>query len=214
MRNTLLDPYEHLPRSVVVTANDYPAGSTFPAHTHLRGQFMLARRHQRGDAARRWLVPPRRACWLPADMAHEMTMNGPVTMLNAFIARLPRRRAPAGPLLRPWGVALLRLLLDQAVDLPALYDVEGRDGKLMALLVAEIAAMPRLHLHAPLPEDPRLARACLRLFAAPSIGASLDEMAADAGMSRRTFTRLFRAQPAPASPRGGSRSACRRRSRA
>ena len=34
----------------------------------------------------------------------------------------------------------------------------------------------------------------LRLFAAPSIGASLDEMAADAGMSRRTFTRLFRAQ--------------------
>ena len=62
---------------------------------------------------------------------------------------------------------LLRLLLDQAVDLPALYDVEGRDGKLMALLVAEIAAMPRLHLHAPLPEDPRLARACLRLFAAP-----------------------------------------------
>ena len=53
MRNTLLDPYEHLPRSVVVTANDYPAGSTFPAHTHLRGQFAMprARRHQRGDAA-------------------------------------------------------------------------------------------------------------------------------------------------------------------
>ena len=44
MRNTLLDPYEHLPRSVVVTANDYPAGSTFPAHTHLRGQFAYASR--------------------------------------------------------------------------------------------------------------------------------------------------------------------------
>ena len=43
MRNTLLDPYEHLPRSVVVTANDYPAGSTFPAHTHLRGQFAMPR---------------------------------------------------------------------------------------------------------------------------------------------------------------------------
>ena len=42
MRNTLLDPYEHLPRSVV-TANDYPAGSTFPAHTHLRGQFAMPR---------------------------------------------------------------------------------------------------------------------------------------------------------------------------
>ena len=88
---------------------------------------------------------------------------------------------------------LLRLLLDQAVDLPALYDVEGRDGKLMALLIAEIAAMPRLHRTRRCPKT-RAWRACLRLFAAPSIGASLDEMAADAGMSRRTFTRLFRAQ--------------------
>ena len=81
----------------------------------------------------------------------------------------------------------------QAVDLPALYDVEGRDGKLMALLVAEIAAMPRLHLRAaargPAP-GARLPAPVRRT----SIGASLDEMAADAGMSRRTFTRLFRAQ--------------------
>lgn len=197
MRNTLLDPYEHLPRSVVVTANDYPAGSTFPAHTHLRGQFAYASRGAISVATPqgRWLVPPQRACWLPADMAHEMTMNGPVTMLNAFIAPPAAQAARLPDHCCVHGVSpLLRLLLDQAVNLPALYDVEGRDGKLMALLIAEIAAMPRLHLHAPLPEDPRLARACLRLFAAPSIGASLDEMAANAGMSRRTFTRLFRAQ--------------------
>ena len=52
---------------------------------------------------------------------------------------------------------LLRQLLEEAVDLPALYDRDGRDGKLMSLLVAEIASMPRLSLHAPLPADPRLA---------------------------------------------------------
>ncbi len=28
MRNTLLDPYEDIPRIAVVTANDYPASST------------------------------------------------------------------------------------------------------------------------------------------------------------------------------------------
>ena len=86
MRNTLLDPYEHLPRSVVVTANDYPAGSTFPAHTHLRGQLYASRGAiSVATPQGRWLVPPQR----PAGcrrMAHEMTMNGPVTMLNAFIA--------------------------------------------------------------------------------------------------------------------------------
>ena len=75
-----------------------------------------------------------------------MTMNGPVTMLNAFIAPPAAQAARLPDHCCVHGVSpLLRLLLDQAVDLPALYDVEGRDGKLMALLIAEIAAMPRLH---------------------------------------------------------------------
>lgn len=45
----------------------------------------------------------------------------------------------------------------EAVDLPALYDDEGRAGKLMALLIAEIAIMPPLSLNAPVPAYPRLA---------------------------------------------------------
>ncbi|WP_313219667.1 helix-turn-helix transcriptional regulator [Stenotrophomonas sp.] len=196
MRNTLLDPFEDLPRAVVVTANDYAAGSVFPAHAHRRGQFAFA---SRGTISLttpegRWLVPPQRACWVPAGVAHAMAMRGPVTMLNVFVTadevaavRLPAR----------CGVyavsALLRHLMDDAVDLPAMYDLDGRGGRLMQLLVAEIAAMPRLSLHAPLPRDPRLVRTCQQLFDAPSIAASLDEVAAEAGMSRRTFTRQFRA---------------------
>jgi len=196
MRNTRLDPFEDLPRAVVVTANDYAAGSVFPAHAHRRGQFAFA---SRGTISLttpegRWLVPPQRACWVPAGVAHAMAMRGPVTMLNVFVAadevaavRLPAR----------CGVyavsALLRHLMDDAVDLPAMYDLDGRGGRLMQLLVAEIAAMPRLSLHAPLPRDPRLVRTCQQLFDAPSIAASLDEVAAEAGMSRRTFTRQFRA---------------------
>jgi len=196
MRNTLLDPFEDLPRAVVVTANDYAAGSVFPDHAHRRGQFAFA---SRGTISLttpegRWLVPPQRACWVPAGVAHAMAMRGAVTMLNVFVAadevaavRLPAR----------CGVyavsALLRHLRDNAVDLPAMYDLDGRGGRLMQLLVAEIAAMPRLSLHAPLPRDPRLVRTCQQLFDAPSIAASLDEVAAEAGMSRRTFTRQFRA---------------------
>jgi AraC-like DNA-binding protein len=88
--------------------------------------------------------------------------------------------------------ALLTQLLQEAIDLPALYDIQGRAGKLMSLLVAEIAAMPPLSLHAPLPSDPRLVRLCRQLFDVPSITITLDEAAANAGMSRRTFTRLFR----------------------
>ncbi len=197
MRNTLLDPFEDIPRSVVATANDYPAGSTFPAHAHRRGQFAFASRGTISVAtpAGRWLVPPQRACWVPAGVPHEMTMSGPVTLLNAFVSLTEAKatRMPAHCCV--YGVsALLKQLLEEAIDLPAMYDVDGRAGKLMDLLVAEMASMPRLSLHAPLPSDPRLARACRRLFDAPSIAKGLDSMAAEVGMSRRTFTRLFRAQ--------------------
>jgi AraC-like DNA-binding protein len=124
-----------------------------------------------------------------------MTMTGPVTMLNAFVSADAAQAAGLPAQCGVYGVSpLLRQLLDDAIDLPAMYDVDGRAGKLMDLLVAEIATMPRLSLHAPLPADARLAKVCRHLFAAPSIDADLDRVAADAGVSRRTFTRQFRAQ--------------------
>ncbi|KAF1008593.1 MAG: HTH-type transcriptional regulator NimR [Luteibacter sp.] len=195
MRHTLLDPYEDLPRAVVVTANEHAPGSTFPMHSHRRGQFAYASRGTISVTTPmgRWLVPPRRACWVPAGVAHDMTMGGPVTMLNVFLASDDARAAGMPGRCEVYGVSpLLRQLIEDAIDLPALYDVDGRAGKLMALLVAEIASMPRLPLHAPLPLDPRLARACHGVFASPSIAVRIDDMAARAGMSRRAFTRAFR----------------------
>lgn len=197
MHNTLLDPYEDIPRNVVVTANNYPAGSTFPSHSHRRGQFAFASRGVISLATPEgnWLVPPQRACWVPAGVAHEMTMSGAVTMVNTFVSDEAVRVAGLPARCSVYGVSpLLKQLLDAAIDLPALYEADGRDGKLMALLVAEIATMPQLSLNAPLPADPRLARICRRIFAAPLITITLDAVAAEAGMSRRTFTRLFRAQ--------------------
>ncbi|MGE8357432.1 MAG: AraC family transcriptional regulator, partial [Microvirgula sp.] len=62
----------------------------------------------------------------------------------------------------------------------------------MGLLLYEIADMPALSLNAPLPAEPRLARVCRDVLAQPSLDVGIDDMAARAGMSRRTFTRLFR----------------------
>ena len=94
-----------------------------------------------------------------------------------------------------FGVSpLLRQLLLQAQDIPALYDEAQREGLLMRLLLHEIAAMPPLSLNAPLPNEPRLAHACRQLLAQPSLDIGIDDMARQVGMSRRTFTRLFRQQ--------------------
>lgn len=197
MRNTLLDPYEDIPRSVVVTANDYADASTFAAHAHRRGQFAYAATGVISVTTPRgnWLVPPQRACWIPAGVVHEMTFSGPVTMHNTFVSIDAAQAAGLPVECRVLGVsALLRDLLREAIDLPALYDTEARAGKIMALLLDEIAIMPSLSLNAPLPDDARLLRLCLELLAAPSLTVDINAMAARAGMSRRTFTRAFRAQ--------------------
>ncbi|MCG8286419.1 AraC family transcriptional regulator [Acinetobacter seifertii] len=52
--------------------------------------------------------------------------------------------------------------------------------------------MPPLSLNAPIPNEPRLARACHEFLNAPSLDIGIDDMAERCGMSRRTFTRQFR----------------------
>nr|WP_279237440.1 AraC family transcriptional regulator [Dyella sedimenti] len=64
----------------------------------------------------------------------------------------------------------------------------------MALLLDEIRRAPALPLSAPLPHEKRLAALCRELLDQPSQEARIDRMAQRAGMSRRHFTRTFRAE--------------------
>ena len=122
-----------------------------------------------------------------------MRMQGPVTLLNTYVRASAARRLGLPAHCQVFDVSpLLRQLLHKAVSVPARYADDSRDGHLMGLLLYEIADMPALSLNAPLPAEPRLARVCRDLLAQPSLDVGIDDMAAQAGMSRRTFTRLFR----------------------
>ena len=197
MRDIDIDPYEHTPRDAVVTANDYCDGLHFARHSHQRGQFAYAACGvitvftDQGN----WVVPPQRAIWVPAHVPHEMHMHGPVTMLNSYIHPIASTRLGLPAHCQVFGVsALLRQLLISAMDVPALYAEDQRDGYLMNLLLHEIAAMQPLSLNAPLPSEPRLAQACSQLLEQPSLAVGIDNMCRQVAMSRRTFTRLFREQ--------------------
>lgn len=195
MENPAADPYPLSPRHVVVTARDYPDGELFPAHAHRRGQFAYADRGVISvhTGAGNWVVPPQRAIWVPSGLTHSMRMQGPVTLLNTYVRASAARRLGLPVHCQVFDVSpLLRQLLHKAVSVPARYADDSRDGHLMGLLLYEIADMPALSLNAPLPAEPRLARVCRDLLAQPSLDVGIDDMAAQAGMSRRTFTRLFR----------------------
>ena len=191
------DFYTEVPRELIATAREHAAGEMFPEHQHARGQFAYAARGvisvhtPQGN----WLVPPQRACWVPAQLSHGMRMHGAVSMHNVFIdeSAIARMGLPSHCQVLD-ASPLLRQLLAEAVSVEALYAEASRAGRLMALLLDEIAAARPLPLSAPLPQEPRLARLCMDMLRHPSLDSSLDAMAAQAGMSRRTFTRQFRAQ--------------------
>ena len=96
VRNTLLDPYENIPRSVVVTANDYAAGTTFPEHAHGRGQFAFASRGTISVSTPhgRWLVPPQRVLGAGRRAARN---DDDRAGHDAQHVRVRRRRAGGGP---------------------------------------------------------------------------------------------------------------------
>jgi AraC-like DNA-binding protein/quercetin dioxygenase-like cupin family protein len=140
----------------------------------------------------RWLVPPDHALWIPAGIRHAVDMIGSVEMHSAY---LKAETAPLLPLhLHVTGMTLLmRSLIEQAIDLGP--EASGRRAKLiLELLVLEIAHLPARPLGLPLPTHAALTRLCREFITTPSARLEINHWAERAGMSRRTFTRLFRQQ--------------------
>lgn len=197
MRNTHVATLEDTPRAVVATGNDYPSGHVLQPHSHKRGQCLYAITGVITviTAGGSWVVPPGRALWIPAGIAHEVQMAGPTSTRSAYVDPAAARTAGLPQRCIVLSVSpLLHALLQEAVDLPTEYALDQRDGHLMNLLLDEIAGMPSLPLNTPLPQDPKLAKLCRAMIQAPSLDIDIDTMALKAGMSRRSFTRLFRQQ--------------------
>jgi AraC-like DNA-binding protein len=190
-----IDPndFEDTPRPVVAIGNDYPPDFELARHQHRRAQLLYAAEGvvtvDTTEGA--WVVPPERAVWIPAGVAHAVTMVGAVStrsiMVEPELGLRPSARCEVLAV-----SALLRSLLLAAADLPAEYDLAGRDGLVMALLAAEVSAAPVIPLAVPFPHSPDLARKCHAFLARPDAGATIDAWSADLGLGRRAFTRAFR----------------------
>jgi len=185
--------YQRLPRPVAAMAKEFADGARIAPHTHERAQLIFAARGVMTilTAQGAWVVPPQRALWVPAGTVHEIRMAGAVSMRTLYVrADAERGRLPAA--IRVIAVSpLLRELILRACGLPALYDEAGAAGRLMALMLDEIAALPSLALDLPMPRDARLLALCHRLRADPGDARTLDDWAREAGASARTLARLF-----------------------
>jgi AraC-like DNA-binding protein/mannose-6-phosphate isomerase-like protein (cupin superfamily) len=181
--------------AVLALPTDFPDGHKVPAHRHSRSQLLYALSGVvlvTTDEGR-WMVPPEHAIWLPAGTRHAVEMLGEVAMRSIYVRPDALASLPA-ELKVVAMTALMRSLIVEAVRLAPNPDPSTRAGLLMGLLLHEIPALPPRPLGLPFPADARLVELCRRFLAQPAPRAGIDGWARAAGMSRRSFTRLFHRQ--------------------
>ncbi|HEX2113469.1 MAG TPA: helix-turn-helix transcriptional regulator [Alphaproteobacteria bacterium] len=191
-RSTNREDFQTVPRPIGAMAKDFPDGFFIPPHAHPRSQLIHASsgvmRISTPQGA--FVVPPHRAVWVPANIVHDVRMAGAVAMRTLYIlpdaiSALPKECCVVA--VSP----LLRELILRATTLPLLYDEEGTDGRVMALILDELRVLPVLPLNLPMPRDPRLARICRAMLDDPADTSTLSHWGKRIGASSRTLARDF-----------------------
>ena len=188
--NTLIaqgfDLIEHAADPVVALARQYPGGLQIPLHRHSRTQFLYTRSGvalvvtERG----RWMIPPDHALLIPCGIEHRVEMQ------SVYMRDYEHIDYPCVLSVNE----LTRSLLAEVVKLQKPDEKDERSQLLFDLLVHEIKRLPVRELGLPFPEKPVLAALCKAFLKAPDPAAGIDSWAEKLGISRRSFTRLFRAQ--------------------
>ncbi|WP_262403630.1 AraC family transcriptional regulator [Actinomadura sp. CNU-125] len=138
-----------------------------------------------------WIVPPHRAVWLPAGVAHAHRAHGP-TQLRTVDFEVGGPGAGFGG---PVVVAVSPLLREVIVALTGRDDPGARRREnLRRVALDEIRAVRQLPLHLPTPADDRLAAIADALAADPADPRTLAAFGRAVGASERTLSRLFREQ--------------------
>jgi AraC-like DNA-binding protein len=136
-----------------------------------------------------WVVPPHRAVWLPAGIAHSHRAHGDTRMLTlAFPAGVNPLSAA-----EPTVIAVSGLLREVIITL-AEDDGLGPDDRadLHRVALRRLTPTPARRHRLPAPADPRLRDVAAILAADPADTRTLAELGHAAGASERTLSRLFR----------------------
>jgi AraC-like DNA-binding protein len=176
-------------------ARDLPPAHEIDWHSHPRFQLVYAARGvlvvDTRDAT--WIVPPQRAVWVPPATEHRLTAKGLVQLRSLYVRTDAAARMP-GTCVVLEVTPLLRELILRATELPLEYEVRGPAGRLIRLLLDELAGLARLPYRLPMPKAPPLAAICRHLLDTPGEPVTLGEIARKEHLSARTLARYFRKQ--------------------
>lgn len=188
----LFSEYQHAPRAITAMSLDSPKGGYIAPHRHPRHQLLYASTGLMRAATENglWFIPPQRALWIPAGIVHDQTMLSPVTMRTLYFET--SMTLSMGDKCRVIEVPrLLRELITALAAEPLEYEVQGRNGFLIGLLLAELERSATVALELPWPKDKRIVAVCQAILANPGGAQTIQHWSGVAGASQRTLIRLF-----------------------
>jgi AraC-like DNA-binding protein/quercetin dioxygenase-like cupin family protein len=182
---------------VHLVAQTYRKGVRLDPHMHREAQLVYAAKGtmQVTTPRGRWLVPPDRAVWVPARLAHAIDVLADIEMRTLYfelswLARLARSKSLSSEF-----VVRVSPLLHQAIL--ALFDARNtaeRTELLVRLAMLELHRAEDSTTFMPLPQEPRSRRAAELVLADPAKTHEIETLAHKVGTSTRTLSRLFAAE--------------------
>ncbi|WDE10576.1 helix-turn-helix domain-containing protein [Thalassomonas haliotis] len=182
-----------LEKPVTVLNRQVAVNSVIKRHRHLWGQFIYA---SKGVLAvnignERYIVPPEQGVWVPPQITHQVTALTQVTLTGFYLELELLSRLPPGSSLLAVS-AFLKALICEARNIPPDYAWRSPDGRLLRLIVDQLAIAKQVALKLPYPRDLRLMEITRELQQNPGNGNSLEQWGSIVGASARTLSRLFK----------------------
>lgn len=180
--------------AVAALEDHYRTGYVHPPHAHDRAQlsFALSGVLTVNTAETSFVLPPNRAIWIPPYKLHQTICRSEAVFQLLYVD--PRFIRQSRDCCVFETSPLVRALIGEIANFDDHYEMDGREAKIVQLLLDEIERMPIVPLRAELPSDRRLRRVCEAILANPADTSDIDYWAGQAAMARRTFTRRFREQ--------------------
>ncbi|WP_460274847.1 AraC family transcriptional regulator [Celeribacter sp. ULVN23_4] len=181
-------------RPVVARREQFTGGYTVEPHRHPRAQLAMCfngiLRMQAGEDV--WIIPHKHAIWIPSDVEHQLSTQGPVLTHHLYVAPSYVGRAGLPKEVTVMRTTpLLRGVVDRMVD-GELTRAETR--RLAWVALDEIGRLRPAAMHLPGGRDPRLVAAMGIFLRHPEERRGLAEIAHEVGTSERTLARLFVAE--------------------
>ncbi|MDQ8732711.1 helix-turn-helix transcriptional regulator [Bradyrhizobium sp. LHD-71] len=182
---------------VEILARSYRSGVRLDPHMHREAQLVFAAKGVMQVQTPRgvWLVPPERAVWVPPRLEHAIDVLSDIEMRTVYFQSRWLAKQKVSAAIANEFVVRVGALMREAVL--AMFEPQcdtARKLTLARLVVMDLRDAGDASTFMPMPQHPKARQVANIILGDPTADRDLEELAAEAGISGRTLTRLFPAQ--------------------